>query len=690
MSTQDFLFELGCEELPTSALKKAGTDLVSAVRSRLDKSGLSFSRIEGIAAPRRLGVLVRDLELQQPDQRIVLRGPSKAVGFDEQGQPSRALLGFCNKNGIQPGDLSEIETPKGIWLEYQGTQPGAAAAAVMPALCSEAIDALPLPKRMRWGSTRQEFTRPVLWLVMMLGEDVLPATLFDRQSGNQSRGHRVHSPGTITIETAGAYFDTLRAQRVIAAFGERRDRVKALAESESVAGQFTVVTDDSLVDEVCALVEWPVPLMGQFDPSFLDVPGEALISSMKEHQKYFHVVDPKGALTHRFVTMANLESKDPALVIQGNETVLRARLSDAKFFWDTDLKTPLASRAAQMDKIVFHEALGTLGDKCRRAGAIAAAIAPMFHVKPEQAEQASLLAKCDLLSEMVLEFADLQGLMGTYYARREGIASDIAEALHEVYKPAGANDDTPATATGQVIAIADKLDTLVGLFAVGQPPTGSKDPFALRRAALGILRIVADHGQAVDLGQWIDRAYQAQGSLATSPEAPVQVRQFFRDRLKVMLTGAGYKAEVFEAVMAAHPSLDPVTISARVRVLSDSLGSDDLVQVAAGSKRIANLMDKAAADGGALVDPRLFAEPAENDLNSATEQARTAVKGALDNGDFGAALSALAALREPIDGYFDSVMVNADDSAVKANRLAALGQLQALFAQVADLSQVSA
>lgn len=689
MSTQDFLFELGCEELPTSALKKAGTDLVSAIEKSLKQTGLGFAGIEGIAAPRRLGVLVRDLQLKQPDQTLTLRGPSKAVGLDDNGQPTRALEGFCKKNGIQPAELTEIETPKGVWLEYRGTREGAMAADVMPALCAAAVDGLPLPKRMRWGSTRQEFTRPVLWLVMMLGDAVLPATLFDRQGGSKTRGHRVHSPDWIELKTASEYFDTLRANRVLASFAERRDKVKALAESLSADGQYRVITDSDLVDEVCALVEWPVPLMGEFDPDFLDVPSEALVSSMKEHQKYFHVVDAEGALTHRFVTMANLESKDPALVIEGNETVLRARLSDAKFFWDTDLKTPLASRAAQLDKIVFHEALGTLGDKTRRAGTLAAKIAPVFHVKPETAERASHLAKCDLLSEMVLEFADLQGLMGTYYARREGLDGDIAEALHEVYKPAGAADETPRTPTGQVIALADKLDTLVGLFAVGQPPTGSKDPFALRRAALGVLRIIDDRNQPVDLEGWIQAAFDGQGDHVTNGDAVAEVVQFFRDRLKVKLTGEGAKPEVFEAVMSAHVTLCPVTISARVNALSASLGGDDLAQVAAGSKRIANILSKSNGTPGA-VEQTLFQHAAETELDAATQTASAAVANALSANDFTGALVALAGLRKPIDNYFDSVMVNDDDPAVKANRLATLASLQAVFAQVADLSQVTA
>ena len=686
MSQSDFLFELGCEELPTSALKKAGIDLQAGILKRLKAAGLNHGEVCGIASPRRLGVLIKDLDTRQADQTLKLRGPSKAVAYKD-GEPTPALLGFCRKQGISPEQMVEVETPKGIGLEFNGIKEGADTVDLLPGLLREAVEQLPLPKRMRWGSTRAEFTRPVLWLVAMLDQHVLDLTLFDRIAGNQSRGHRVHSPDFFAIQSPADYFEQLAQMRVIADFSERSDKVKALAQSLST-DQLQVVTDQDLVDEVSALVEWPVPLMGSFDKTFLEVPEEALVSSMKEHQKYFHVKHPDGSLANHFVTMANLESKDPALVIAGNERVLNARLADAKFFWDTDLKTPLADRMPKLDKIVFHEQLGTLGAKTRRAGQVSRAIAPAFDIDAEQAAQASALAKCDLLSEMVLEFSDLQGLMGTYYARHEGYPSAIAEALVEVYKPAGAGDQIPATALGCVIALADKLDTLVGLFAIGQPPTGSKDPFALRRAALGILRIIIDNDVSVDLDSWIGHCLSALDSHVTSESAGQDVHAFFIDRLKVMLAESGITAEVFTAVSAASTQLNPVQLKQRCLILKDSMGGEELLAVAAGSKRVNNLLAK-ASDVPSIIQPELLAEAAEQTLVGAIEYAQSVLPQQLSENQFGQALATLAELREPIDGFFDSVMVNAEQVELRQNRLAILATLNGLFGQVADLSVLS-
>ena len=585
--------------------------------------------------------------------------------------------------GTEPGELTEVETPKGTWLEYNGIQVGQATTDLLPALIKTAVDQLPLPKRMRWGATRDEFTRPVLWLVAMLDEQALDLTLFDRAAGKQTRGHRVHSPEWIEIEDPKNYFELLKKNRVIADFDIRANEVRRLAQSLST-DDYQVVTDKDLVDEVAALVEWPVPLMGQFSESFLDVPEEALVSSMKEHQKYFHVKHKDGSLANRFVTMANLESKDPALVVVGNERVLNARLSDAKFFWDTDLKKPLASRADKMANIVFHEKLGSLSDKTDRAAKLAGQIAIAFDEDAETATTASKLAKCDLLSEMVLEFSDLQGLMGTYYARHEGYPAEIAEALVEVYKPAGANDDLPATAVGSTIAVADKLDTLVGMFAVDLPPTGSKDPFALRRAALGILRILRERKVNANLSEWIAASLEALASHRTNADAQTQVEQFFLDRLKVMLQGEGVGAEVFAAVTAKLDSLHLMDIIDRCVVLTDALGGDDLLAVAAGSKRVGNILAKADGEFSSI-DPSLFEIGAEKELSDAVNQAESE----LANAGFEEALGILSSLRQPIDGFFDQVMVNDERPEVRNNRLALLAQLQSLFADVADLSQLS-
>lgn len=682
MSQATFLLELGCEELPTSALKKAGVDLVKGIEAGLKAAGLNYSGVQGIASPRRLGVLIDQVDIAQPEKRIQQRGPSKAIGYKD-GKPTPALLGFCRKLGIEPSELAEVETPKGTWLEYNGIQEGQATTDLLPTLIKTAVDQLPLPKRMRWGATRDEFTRPVLWLVAMLDGQALDLTLFDRAAGKQTRGHRVHSPEWIEIDDPKNYFELLKNNRVIADFDVRANEVRRLAQSLST-DDYQVVTDKDLVDEVAALVEWPVPLMGQFSERFLDVPEEALVSSMKEHQKYFHVKHADGTLANRFVTMANLESKDPALVVVGNERVLNARLSDAKFFWDTDLKTPLVSRADKMANIVFHEKLGSLSDKTNRAAKLAGRIAIAFDTDAETATTASKLAKCDLLSEMVLEFSDLQGLMGTYYARHEGYPAEIAEALVEVYKPAGANDDLPATAVGSTIAVADKLDTLVGMFAVGLPPTGSKDPFALRRAALGILRILRERKVNANLSEWIAAALENLESYRTNADTQTQVEQFFLDRLKVMLQGEGVGAEVFVAVTAKLDSLHLMDLVDRCVVLTDALGGDDLLAVAAGSKRVGNILAKTDREFS-NVDPSLFEIEAEKHLSDAV----TLAESELANAGFKEALGILSSLRQPIDGFFDQVMVNDDRPEVRNNRLALLAQLQGLFAGVADLSQLS-
>jgi glycyl-tRNA synthetase beta chain len=539
---------------------------------------------------------------------------------------------------------------------------------------------------MRWGARRDEFVRPVKWLLMLLGEEVVPAEFYGIASGNVTRGHRFHAPKDIVITSAAAYEETLRAEGfVMASFDERHKLIEAEVKKAAEAKGVVAVIDADLLDEVTSLNEWPVALVGQFEDRFLEVPAEALMSSMEEHQKYFPTVDGNGAIQPYFVFIANIESKDPAIVIEGNEKVIRPRLADAAFFWETDKKTPLADRVEKLKTVKFQEQLGSVYNKAERIQKVAGHIANQIDASVSEAERAAYLAKADLVTDMVFEFTDLQGIAGRYYALADGEPEAVAEAILEQYKPAGAGDDLPQSREGMAVALADRLDNLSGLFGIGQPPTGTKDPFALRRAALGVLRILVERKLDLDLAELVEFAANQHADLPKRDAVVADVVSYSLDRFSAWYADAGIRTEVFQAVRALSPT-NPYDIDQRVRAVAEFSKLEQAEALAAANKRVSNLLSKVEGAVSDKVDAALFTEAAETNLLTAIDAVANKVTEAVQASDYAAALSELAGLRDVVDAFFVDVMVMADDNAVRNNRLALLAKLRGLFVQVADIS----
>lgn len=682
MSTQDFLVELGTEELPPKALKTLSAAFTQGIEDGLKEAGLNYADVVSFAAPRRLAVRITALETQQADKEETLYGPPANIAFDADGKPTKAAEGFAARAGATAADLKTGDNGK---LMIQRTIAGKQTAELLPAIVQTSLDKLPIPKRMRWGSSRIEFVRPVQWLLMLLGNDVVEGEVLGLKAGNTSRGHRFHAPGEITIAAPGEYESKLRAAYVMADFAERSALIKeqVTAAGQKLGGE--AIIDADLLDEVTALNEWPVALAGSFDEDFLRVPPEALISSMKEHQKYFHVMKD-GKLLPNFITIANIESKDPAQVISGNEKVIRPRLADAAFFWDTDRKQKLESRFAKLENVVWVNKLGTVADKARRIGKLAARIADVAGGEKALVERAAQLCKNDLVSNMVFEFTDLQGLAGKYYAEHDGEHADVAAAMVEQYMPAFAGDELPATQTGTLIALADRLDSLVGLFGIGQIPTGSKDPFALRRASLGVLRILVEKEIDVDLGDLIEWAIDSDWATAPKAETKATLVEYMLDRFSAWYADEGIPAGVFQSVRALGVT-NALDINRRVQAVHGFSKLDAAEALAAANKRVSNILAKNGGDNvTAEVNNALLAVDEEKALAEQVAAKQAAVAPLMSNGDYSAALTELAGLRAVVDSFFDNVMVMADDEAVKNNRLALLKQLQGLFIGIADIS----
>ncbi len=687
MSTRDLLIELGTEELPPKALKKLISSFEASIKQGLEKAELSFTAIQSYAAPRRMAVVVNDLQVRQQDRMVERRGPAVSAAFDEDGNPTKAVQGFARSCGIEVDDLEKMETDKGAWLVFKQQQNGAETANLIPDILQQALNDLPIPKRMRWGDLPGEFVRPVHWLVLLFGDDVIPLELLGVTSGRDTYGHRFHHPESIRIQSAQTYAPQLETEgHVLVDMTARREAIhgQVLELATKLGGE--AVLNEDLLDEVTGLVEWPVALSGSYDKRFLELPSEALISSMEEHQKYFAVRDKSGDLLPYFITICNIESRDPAQVVAGNERVILPRLSDSAFFWETDRKRPLADRQQQLKTIVFQNKLGTVFDKSARVAKLAASIATEIDGDAKLAERAALLAKCDLVTEMVGEFPDLQGIMGRYYAHLDGEHDEVAEALDEQYLPRFSGDKLPTTKTGQAVSLAEKLDTLVGLFGIGQPPTGVKDPFALRRAALGVLRIVIENKLDVDLQTLLQQAQLGFDSQLTQDDVTEQVIRYFFDRLRGYALDQGIKADVFEAVLAVQPTR-PLDFMQRLSAVTEFRSLDAAESLAAGNKRIGNILRKNDAEGeGAKIDSKLLSEPAEKALADKLAEVSKQVKPLVEKADYAGVLRALADMRETVDGFFDQVMVMADDDAVRNNRLALLNQTRALFLGVADIS----
>ena len=688
--SQTFLVELGTEELPPKALKNLSLSLEQSIADGLKAANITFSKTHVFAAPRRLAVLIEELNEQQPDQAIEKLGPNISGAFDAEGKPTKAAEGFARSCGVEFSQLQRTQTDKGERLIFRSTQAGKLTIELLPAIVATALDQLPIPKRMRWGARRDEFVRPVHWLIMLFGKQIIDCEILGIKSGRETRGHRFHCNQAITLNHASEYQLTLENKAyVIADFNERRGHVRKQVELEGKKLNGTAVIDEDLLDEVTALVEWPVALSGSFEERFLKVPQEALISSMKGHQKYFHVVDTNRKLLPHFITVANIESKDPRKIIDGNERVIRPRLSDAAFFYETDLKISLASRREQLKTVVFQEKLGTVFDKTERVAKLAESIAEQISGDISFAKRAGQLSKADLVSNMVGEFDEMQGIAGAYYARHDGEPNEVAEAIREHYLPRFAGDELPHTKTGIAIALADRLDTLVGIFLIGQPPTGSKDPFGLRRAALGILRIIVERGLDLDLRSCISFASHLFPN-AVMGAAPQNVRQTIFDyvieRFRAWYEDENISAEVFLAVSAKQLGA-PLDIHQRVQAVHRFSQLPEAQALAAANKRVSNILAK-QADANALpaLCADLLQEDAEKKLADEVATLAAVVTPLFAQRKYREGLEKLASLRATVDAFFDNVMVMCDDEVVRNNRLALLSQLRNLFLEVADIS----
>ena len=687
MSTLPFLVEIGTEELPPRALPQLSRALLKGLQQQLEQARLDHGPCHAYASPRRLAVLVEGLSVHQPPRPIERLGPAVTAAFDAEGRPTRAAEGFARSNGVAVDQLERVATDKGERLAFRTTEAGQSARELLPQLVAAALDQLPIDRRMRWGASREEFVRPVHWLVMLLGDDIVPARILGVESGRLSRGHRFHSAEPFTLSRPEDYARVLAEEHhVLADFAQRRDRIREQVTAEADRLQGRALLDEALLDEVTALVEWPVVLSGSFDARFLEVPAEALISSMQEHQRYFPVVDDEGNLLPHFIFVANIDSQDPAQVIQGNERVIRPRLADAAFFYDTDRRSPLADRREQLKGIVFQDRLGSMWDKSLRVSRLAERIAEAIGGNPDWARRAAELAKCDLVTEMVLEFDDLQGVAGRYYALRDGEPEEVALALEEQYRPRFAGDALPETPTGMALAIADRLDTLVGIFGIGELPTGSKDPFALRRAAQGILRLCVVRELDLDLQPLLEAAQDALGDRIDGEGLTKRVLTFMLDRFRAWYEEENIATEVFQAVSARHLSR-PLDIDQRVHAVHRFSQLPQAEALAAANKRVSNLLSQAGSELDHVdLDPARLIEPAEQALAQALQEREQVVRPLLDQHRYEEALADLAALREPVDRFFDEVMVMAEDVELRHHRLALLRRLRQLFMEVADIS----
>ena len=688
MSTDTLLVELGTEELPPKALKSLGLAFRDGITQGLQQRELGFGEVQWFASPRRLAVLIKQVDLQAPDKNIETLGPPLDRARDEAGNWTPAASGFAKKQGVEPEQLRSIDTPKGARLGLRKTVPGVTAEDCLNDIIQGSAQSLPIPKRMRWGASRVEFVRPVHWVVAMLGQNHSHGDILGIATGNITRGHRFHSRGSITLERPEDYQAALAEAKVVADFEQRQQMIRDQVETEASALKATAVIDQDLLDEVTGLVEWPVALTGSFEQRFLEVPAEALVSSMKEHQKYFHLVDEQGKLKPNFITIANIESKDPIQVIAGNERVIRPRLSDAAFFFETDRKTSLADRVPQLDSILFQQKLGTLNDKTLRVVKLAGELAAQLGAPVELAQRAALLSKTDLMTDMVLEFSDMQGIAGSYYALHDGEEADVASALAQQYWPKFAGDRLPQTTTACILGLADRLDTLVGIFGIGQPPTGSKDPFALRRASLSVLRILVEKNLDLDLHQCLQLAAATYPEGVIAEGATRQVLDYMIERFRAWYEEENIPAEVFKAVSARNLS-HPLDIQRRVHAVHAFSQLPEAAALAAANKRVSNILGKLdSAHQFGDVSTNLLVEAQEKALFEQLGQLTMVCNGHLAEDEYTEALACLAGLRSAIDSFFDGVMVNAEDAALRNNRLNLLKDLRDIFLQVADISQL--
>ncbi len=684
----DILIELGTEELPPKALLKLSSAFTSGVSNGLEKAGLKASAVESFATPRRLAMLIKGIPLKQQDQLVEKRGPALKAAFDAEGNPSRAAMGFARSCGVDVTDLQQKETDKGTWLYFEQKQLGKDLNELLPDIVSDSLGKLPIPKKMRWGDRNDEFVRPVQWLVMMVDDQVVKATVLGSSAGNLTLGHRFHAPDAITLSHASDYEDILKdSAYVIASFAQRRETIREQLNTTAAVLGGVVRMDEDLLDEVTALVEWPVAISGRFDDEFLSIPVEALVTTMQDNQKYFAVFDNNNTLLPHFITISNIQSKRPELVSHGNERVIRPRFADAKFFWEQDQKMTLSSRLQSLETVVFQKQLGSIGDKVIRIRSLSGYLAENLSANVSEAERAAELCKCDLMTDMVGEFPKLQGIMGNYYASLDDESSVVANAIEQHYWPKYAGDTVPSETAGQCVAIADRIDTMLGIFAIGQKPTGVKDPFGLRRAALGIIRIIIENELALNV---YDLCQQAAAGLADKIDAkPVvnDVVDYIFDRLKAYYLDQGIRVDVIDAVLSCRPMV-LTDLQKRIFAVTEFLDHDSATALAAANKRISNILKKQETAVGSEINLELLQEAAEKNLNQKLSEVEKTALALFDQGEYLPGLNALANLRPVVDQFFDDVMVMVDDEKLKLNRLALLQTLSNSFLRVADFSRI--
>ncbi len=683
--TADLLFELGTEELPAGPLMTMAEALQQGIGDGLTQNGLTFGTSRLFATPRRLAVLVEGLALEAPDKTVEHLGPPVAASRDASGNWTAAAQGFARKQGVDIDALTVISTPKGERLGIRRTEPGAQAAQVLPDILEAAVAKVPVSKRMRWGRAQHEFLRPVQWIVALFGDEVVPMSVMGVDSNRATRGHRFHHPDRLELATATEYESKLREAHVVADFLVRRESIETQVNAVAEQVGARAVIDPALLDEVTGLVEWPVALMGTFDSAFLEVPAGAVISSMKEHQKYFHLVDADDQLLPRFITIANIESRCPDTIIEGNEKVIRPRLSDAAFFFESDKTTPLADRAERLEGIVFQQKLGTVADKTRRIVALSGWLAQQLGADPAISQRAALLAKCDLVSDLVLEFPDLQGIAGAYYARHDGEPDGVAAAVEQHYWPRFAGDELPDSPEAAAVALADRIDTLTGIFGIGQPPSGSKDPFALRRASLAVIRILMGLGTELDLTQLTQQAVKGFDAGVLADSTAQDVTDYTMDRFRAWYEDQGVPVGVLRAVIATGVTC-PAEVNGRVEALQAFAGTDAATALAAANKRVANILNKSEQAASGKPNPDLFQEHAEKALFESLQGIEADVTTAISTKAYGEALARLATLQEPVDLFFDEVMVNAEETSVRNNRHELLAALRNAFTGIADFA----
>ena len=685
MTTQNFLVEIGTEELPPKALKTLATSFADNVEAQLNQAGLTFDKIEWFAAPRRLAVKVLNLATQQPSKEIEKRGPAVSAAFDAEGKPTKAAEGWARGCGITVEQAERIATDKGEWLVHRAKIEGQPTKNLLNAIVANALAKLPIPKPMRWADKTVQFIRPVHTVTMLLGDELIEGEILGVASARTIRGHRFLGEKEFEIQHADQYPQLLREKgSVVADFNERKAEILAKSQAKATALGGVADIEESLLEEVTSLVEYPNVLAAKFEERFLAVPAEALVYTMKGDQKYFPIYDKDGKLLPHFIFVSNINPEDPTAIIEGNEKVVRPRLTDAEFFFKTDLKQKLVDRLPRLETVLFQQQLGTLKDKTDRIEQLAGEIAKQIGADEAKAKRAGLLSKCDLMTNMVFEFTDTQGVMGMHYARHDGEDEEVAVALNEQYMPRFAGDELPKSLVASAVALADKFDTLTGIFGIGQAPKGSADPFALRRAALGALRIIVEKNLPLDLEDLVKKSTALFGDKLTNQNVVADVVDFMLGRFRAWYQDEGIAVDVIQAVLARRPTR-PADFDARVRAVSHFRTLDSAEALAAANKRVSNILAKADATIGEI-NLTACVEPAEKALAEAVLALRTEVQPLIAQGDYTTVLDKLANLRAPVDSFFDNVMVNAEDPALRQNRLAILNTLQGLFLQVADIS----